>query len=160
MWTQGINAGIDLSREARWQARGNFDWQADRFNRIKLAAEFHHIDTRRYNAGSGAISAFGINAYHERRSATARTSRTVDLGDVVIVGGLRYDYYDSRAKYPFTPGRISTDSGTFNPYRPEAKFIARRRTTRGAPVQVSFPSPSAPTSGCRTRTRCRRPTST
>ena len=25
----------------------------------------------------------------------------LDLGDVVVVGGLRYDYYDTRASRPF-----------------------------------------------------------
>ncbi len=141
MWTQGVNAGIDLSREARWQVRGNFDWQADRYNRIKLGAEFHRIDTRRYNAGSGAISAFGINAYHETPVRYgAYVEDRLDLGDVVIVGGLRYDYYDSRASYPFTPGRISTDSGTFNPYQPDAKFLLAPTHNAWSPrVQVSFP---------------------
>ena len=141
MWTQGVNAGIDLSREARWQARGNFDWQADRYNRIKLGAEFHRVDTRRYNAGSGAISAFGINAYHETPVRYgAYLEDRLDLGDVVIVGGLRYDYYNSKALYPFTPGRISTDSGTFDPYNPDAKFdLAPTHHAWSPRVQVSFP---------------------
>jgi carboxypeptidase family protein/TonB-dependent receptor-like protein len=141
MWTQGILAALDLSREARWQARANFDWQADRFNRIKLGGEFHRIDTRRYNAGSGAISSFGINAYHETPIRYgAYVEDRLDLGDVVIVGGLRYDFYDSRAQYPLVPGRISTDSGSFDPYNPAAKFLAAPSHNAWSPrVQVSFP---------------------
>src|SRR5207244_11153980 len=88
---------------------------------FKLAGESQRIDTRRYNAPFGPISAFGINAYHEvpiRYAAYAEDR--LDLGPLVIVGGLRSDHFDSRATYPSTPGRLSPASGTSHPSRPAA----------------------------------------
>ncbi len=139
LWTQGVVGDIDLSREARWQARAALDWRPNRVHGITLGGEFHRIDTRRYNAGAGPISAFGINAYHETPIRyAAYVADRLDLGAVVIVGGLRYDHFDSHAKYPFTPGRISSDSGTFNPYRPDAKFYpAPSHSALSPQIQVS-----------------------
>jgi len=123
LWTQGLRGNIDLAREARWQARAALDWRPNRIHSVQMGGEFHRIDARRYNASAGAISAFGINAYHETPIRYgAYVQDRLEVGELVIVGGLRYDYFDSRAKYPYTPGRISTDSGSFNPYRPDAKF--------------------------------------
>src|SRR5207249_6193211 len=63
----------------------------------------------------------------------------LDLGPLVILGGLRYDHFDSRATYPHTPGRISTDSGTFDPYRPDAKFYpAPSHSALSPQLQASF----------------------
>ncbi len=64
LWTQGLDNGPFLGRESRMEVYGNFDWQADRFNRIKLGGEYHVVDTRRYSAGQ--TSAFGMSAYHEK----------------------------------------------------------------------------------------------
>ena len=140
LWTQGVVGDIDLAREARWQARAALDWRPNRVHDVKLGGELHRIDTRRYNASAGPISAFGINAYHETPIRyAAYVADRLDLGEVTIVGGLRYDYYDSHAKYPYTPGRISTDSGTFNPYRPDAKFYpAPSHSALSPQIQVSL----------------------
>ena len=140
LWTQGVDGDIDLWREARWQARAGLEWRPTHVHRFKLGGESQRIDTRRYNAPFGPISAFGINAYHEvpiRYAAYAEDR--LDLGPLVIVGGLRYDHFDSRATYPYTPGRISTDSGTFNPYRPDAKFYpAPSHSALSPQIQASF----------------------
>jgi len=161
-WTAGQDQSINLSRERRLQGRANFDWQADRFNRIKLGGEFHSFDTRRYADGSGMNSSFGLNAYHEKPIRWGGyVEDRLDLGDVVIVGGLRYDWYDSRAMFPLTPGRVSSlpvlpsdtlcgvngvcgvvPGGTtaFDPYDPTAKFIRAPSHRAWSPrVQVSFP---------------------
>jgi hypothetical protein len=140
LWTQGLDNGVTLIRERRWQFRGNFDWQADRFNRIKLGGEFHSFDTRRY--ASSPISAFGMNAYNEKPSRMgAYVEDRLDLGDVVLVAGLRYDRFDSKAVYPLTPGRISSDpSAPFDPNNPTANLVRAPAHTSWSPrLQVSFP---------------------
>ena len=158
LWTGGEDQAIDLSREARWQARANFDWQADRYNRFKAGGEFHSFDTRRYQAPFGMNTSFVLNAYHETPIRYgAYVEDRLDLGDVVIVGGVRYDYFDSKALFPFTPGRLSSlppipapppgvtsdipvDTTTFNPYNPTAKLFRAPSHNAWSPrVQVSFP---------------------
>ncbi len=170
LWTAGTDNALDMSREARLQGRANFDWQADRYNRIKAGGEYHHFDTERYNAPAGMNSSFVLNAYHEKPVRYgAYVEDRLDLGDVVIVGGVRYDSYDSRASFPYTPGRISSlpqlpsdqvcyPAGTtpppglqpcgsipnatsaFNPYDPTATYIQAPSHTAWSPrVQVSFP---------------------
>jgi Carboxypeptidase regulatory-like domain/TonB-dependent Receptor Plug Domain len=152
MFTAGNDNAFTLISENRWQFRGNFDWQADRYNRIKLGGEFHTFDTRRYN--SGIISAFGLNGYSEKPNrAGFYLNDRLDLGDVVLVGGLRYDRFDSKSTFPIVPSRISsvTDNSVtidgktytlqpFDPLNPTANFIAAPAHTAWSPsVQVSFP---------------------
>ena len=152
LWTQGLDNTFNLSRENRWQFRGNFDWQADRYNRVKLGAEYHTFDTKRYS--SGTTSAFGLNGYAEKPIRMgAYLEDRLDLGDVVLVGGLRFDRFDARSSFPLVPGRISsiTDSvlvlgpdtfrlAPFDPLNPTANFVAAPAHTAWSPrVQVSFP---------------------
>ena len=84
----------------------------------------------------------------------------MDLGDVVVVGGLRYDFYDSRASRPYVSDtlgnkyafpRISSYGGVtdgagnvidtgFDPANPTAKFVRDQSHHYLSPhVQVSFP---------------------
>ena len=170
LYTSGLDNRVQLTSEQRWLGYVNFDWQADRYNRIKAGGEYHSFNTARYDAVNGINSSFALNAYH----ATPITfggyiEDRLDLGDVVIVGGLRYDYYDSQASFPLVPGRISTvgvlpsDSvcypananrppgvdecgiipgatQPFDPYNPTASFIRAPSHTAWSPrIQVSFP---------------------
>jgi hypothetical protein len=137
--TQGLEAGPTLEQEHRFGLSGNFDWQLDRFNRLKLGGELQSYDTRRFT--SGMISAFGMSAYHEKPTMFGGyVQDRLDLGDVVLEGGLRLDHFDSKALFPFTPGRITTDSLPFNPNDPTANFIKAPAHTAWSPtVRVSFP---------------------
>jgi hypothetical protein len=152
MYTSGNDNGFNLSRENRLQLRGNFDWQADRYNRVKLGAEYHSFDTRRYNAGM--ISTSFLNGYAEKPNRVgAYIEDRLDLGDVVLVGGLRFDRFDSKSSFPVVPGRISSikDSSVtidgrtytfapFDPDNPTANFLAAPAHSAWSPrVQVSFP---------------------
>ncbi|HMG17499.1 MAG TPA: TonB-dependent receptor, partial [Gemmatimonadales bacterium] len=153
MWTKGVDNAFTLIRENRWQFRGNFDWQADRYNRIKLGAEMHTFDTRRYATASMVSSSF-LNGYAEKPIRMgAYLEDRLDLGDVVLVAGLRFDRFDSRSSFPVVPGRISsvTDSllvigpDTFrlaphDALNPTANFVKAPAHTAWSPrVQVSFP---------------------
>ncbi|HKA58516.1 MAG TPA: TonB-dependent receptor [Gemmatimonadales bacterium] len=152
MFTSGVDNGFTLIKENRWQFRANFDWQADRYNRVKLGGEYHTFDTRRY--ASGMISAFGLNGYAEKPSRMGMYFEDrLDLGDVVLVGGLRFDRVDSKSSFPIVPGRISsiTESevtidgvtyplAPFDPLNPTANFVVAPAHTAWSPsVQVSFP---------------------
>jgi hypothetical protein len=97
--------------ENRIVAKSNLDWQVDRYNRLKLGGEWTHYDITDY-AGSSA----GTNTFHVKPVRyNAFVEDRLDLGDVVLVGGLRYDYYHSNAwrwrDYP----RISTRPGFVAP---------------------------------------------
>jgi Carboxypeptidase regulatory-like domain/TonB-dependent Receptor Plug Domain len=170
MYTAGVDNRLFMTQEQRWEGRANFDWQADRYNRIKAGGEFHLYNTAKYDAVNGLNSSFALNAYHEKPVRFGGyVEDRLDLGDVVIVGGLRYDYYDSRAYFPLVPGRISTlpplpsDSvcfapgstpppgvapcgfvpaggAAFDPYNPTARFVRAPGHGAWSPrVQVSFP---------------------
>lgn len=164
LFLKGLDRGIFLARERRWVGRANLDWQWNRFNRLKLGGDFQTLNSRQYSANM--VSAFGASAYAEKpvRFAGYFENR-LDLGDVVLVGGVRLDYYDSKAKYPLIPGRISSDPDSLDLYddsgrlvtalatgtscRPDGKFDAANPTnllcrapshTAWSPrVQVSFP---------------------
>jgi hypothetical protein len=138
---------VNLYREDRYLGRVTLDWQADRYNRLKLGSELTRYSIKyyaflvRFKDGGDAYLGRPVrwNAFIEDR---------LDLGDVVVVGGLRYDRYDSRAsrpyatdtlgnRYPFP--RVSTMPG-FDPQNPTAFFVRDRSHAYLSPrVQVSFP---------------------
>jgi outer membrane receptor for ferrienterochelin and colicin len=97
--------------ENRLVGKSNLDWQVDRYNRLKVGAEYTHYDITDY---SGSVN--GTNTFHVKPVRyNAFVEDRLDLGDVVLVGGLRYDYYHSNAwrwrDYP----RVSTRPGFVAP---------------------------------------------
>ncbi len=95
------NTGTRLSmyKERRYIGKANLDWQVDRFNRVKIGGEF-----TRYEIGAYSHlldQQIFAEAYLEKPVRwNAFVEDRLDLGDVVLVGGVRYDYYDSRASRP------------------------------------------------------------
>jgi outer membrane receptor for ferrienterochelin and colicin len=131
-------------REDRLIGKANLDWQFDRYNRIKLGGEFtrYKIDSYSVNLDSQAFSDFykekpiRFNLFAEDR---------LDLGDVVVVGGVRYDYYDTRARRWANFPRISSHP-LFDPNNPEAFLTNDSLFPRDEShdylsphIQVSFP---------------------
>jgi outer membrane receptor for ferrienterochelin and colicin len=134
-------------KENRWLIKSNLDWQFDRYNRIKLGGEYTHYDIANFlfPLSSQAFSDAWLgkpirwNAFVEDR---------LDLGDVVVVGGLRYDRFNSKALRPFyvnTAGdtlsfpRISSMPG-FDPANPTALMRLDQAHDYLSPhIQVSFP---------------------
>jgi carboxypeptidase family protein/TonB-dependent receptor-like protein len=136
---------INLYAEHRYVGKATLDWQADRYSRLKLGAELTRYDI----ANFGAPLRFPGEAYLGRPIRwNAFLEDRLDLGDVVVVGGLRYDRYDTRAFRPYvtdTAGnhyqfpRISSLPG-FDPANPMATFVRDRAHGYLSPrVQVSFP---------------------
>jgi outer membrane receptor for ferrienterochelin and colicin len=133
-----------LYRENRYIGKANLDWQFDRYNRLKLGGEYtrYSLDSYSHQLDSQAFSDFYMekpirwNAFVEDR---------LDLGDVVVVGGLRYDRYDTRARRWNGFPRISTNPA-YDPTNPEAFFTNdslfpkdKAHDYLSPHIQVSFP---------------------
>ncbi|HXI21800.1 MAG TPA: TonB-dependent receptor plug domain-containing protein, partial [Gemmatimonadales bacterium] len=91
---------LSLYKEDRAVGKGNLDWQVDRYNRLKLGGEY----TKYYmNSYSSLLTSQAFSdAYHERPTRwNAFVEDRLDLGDVVLVGGLRYDWYKTGAARPY-----------------------------------------------------------
>jgi len=104
----GPGGALTLFRENRLIGKAAIDWQFDRYNRVKIGGEYTAYETDYYNHGltSQAFS----NAYIESpRRWSGFVEDRLDLGDVVVVGGLRYDAYDTRASRPYV---LDTDDGS------------------------------------------------
>ena len=97
------NANLRMTKEQRYIGRTNLDWQFDRYNRVKVGGEYTKYKYHHYNNNiNQAVALCFCDAYIEEpvRFAVFGEDR-LDLGDLVIVGGLRYDYYDSKASRMF-----------------------------------------------------------
>ncbi len=147
-YDQGIGSPLGtrliMYRENRWVGKANLDWQFDRYNRVKVGGEFTRYDIGNYShqLDDQIFSDIFLekpvrwNAFAEDR---------LDLGDVVLVAGLRYDWYHSKAKRPVGFPVITTHPD-YDPGNPEAFFnnpdLFREDQSHSylSPhVQVSFP---------------------
>ena len=108
--TSGLSRGApSLGQETRWTGRANFDWQANRYNRVRFGGDFVHSDMGYFAANSEFSTGF-MDVYKEKplRYGLYASDR-IDLGDVVIDLGLRYDHLDSKMQYPRVPARTFSD---------------------------------------------------
>jgi hypothetical protein len=98
------NGGIGRTAEDRLQLRGAFDWQIGRFNRIKAGGEFFNIDLRAFNLG--LTTGVPLPESAQPRKLGAFLQDRLDIGDLVLEAGLRWDYLDPDIEYPRTPGFV------------------------------------------------------
>jgi outer membrane receptor for ferrienterochelin and colicin len=145
--TQNGGVQLNLFKEDRYIGKATLDWQLDRYNRLKVGGEFTRYEVSNYSFFIN--TKFFSDAYVESPIRwNAFVEDRLDLGDVVVVGGLRYDVFDTRASRPFatdTAGnsyafpRISTMPG-FDFNDPTALFVKDQSHEYLSPhVQVSFP---------------------
>ncbi len=129
---------LSLYKEKRYIGKANLDWQLDRYNRIKLGGRFTQYDLLSYS--HNLVSQAFSDAFHEKPVAyDLFVEDRLDLGDVVLVGGLRYDSYDSRASRPADFPRISS-APDFDPADPTAGWVRDQSHSYLSPhIQVSFP---------------------
>jgi hypothetical protein len=130
---------LRLYRENRVVARATLDWQLDRYHRLRTGGEGTWYSLENYFADD-IQRGFNVDAYREHpvRWAFYAEDR-LDLGDLVLVGGLRYDYYDSRAS---RPRRIPADSSIPEEEydnRTTARVRDRSHHYLSPHVQVAFP---------------------
>jgi hypothetical protein len=145
---------VTLYNENRYIGKATLDWQLDRYNRVKVGGEYTRYKIDNYTARFN--DKFVSDVYKEKPIRwNGFVEDRLDLGDVVVVGGLRYDYYDSRASRPFVSDtlgnrypfpRISSYTGVpgfdtgFDPANPTAKLVRDKSHNYISPhVQVSFP---------------------
>ena len=103
--TAGFDATGTLYHESRYRAFAQVDWQANRFHRFNFGGEYKKTDLSYWN--SSFITQIFMDAYvvHPVTYAAWVADR-LDLGDVVLELGGRFDYMDSKALFATTPGRI------------------------------------------------------
>ena len=145
---------VTLYNEHRYIGKATLDWQLDRYNRVKFGGEFTRYSIDNYTARF--TDKFVSDVYREKPIGwNGFVEDRLDLGDVVVVGGLRYDFYDTRASRPFVADtlgnfyafpRISSYNGVpgidtgFDPANPTAKFVRDKSHKYLSPhIQVSFP---------------------
>jgi hypothetical protein len=106
--TEGMDLTGTLYSETRYSGRGNLDFQANRFNRIQVGGDF--VKTKLSYWSSGLLRQTFMDAYvvDPLKYGVFGADR-LDLGDVVLELGVRYDYYNSNALFSTTPGRIYTN---------------------------------------------------
>lgn len=159
--TEGIPAGYFANREDRFEGRANIDWQLNRTHRLKIGAEARKIRSGWVNTDL-FDQIFAEYYYANPLRAAAYFEDKIDLGDVVLFGGVRWDHLSSDARYPLTPmfthnlpeeitgdtvpgvcetsDVIRTDNRASDPCWPNNWFIeAKDRNTLSPRLGVSFP---------------------
>ena len=108
---EAIDAGTTSTeyQENRYRAFGQVDWQANRFHRFNFGGEYKKANLSFWNAD--LVSEFGMVAYigHPYTYALWGADR-LDLGDVVLELGVRWDNLNTGALFPNAPGHISTNT--------------------------------------------------
>jgi len=110
----GPEGRLQLFKEDRYIGKANLDWQLDRYNRIKLGGEYTKYKMLVYSHQVTSQSFSDVWKGEPTRYNFFIEDR-LDLGDVVLQGGLRYDYYNSKAIRPYLLDRNPANS-TFNTY--------------------------------------------
>ncbi len=107
-FTTGMNTFATLLSETRYTGRLVVDWQASRHHRFTLGGDAKKTNLSYWS--SNLISQIFMDAYvvHPIQYGLFAADR-LDLGDVVLELGGRFDYYDSRTLFADTPGRISSN---------------------------------------------------
>ncbi|HWH03892.1 MAG TPA: TonB-dependent receptor [Gemmatimonadales bacterium] len=108
--TTGIDVGSSLYKESRYYGTVNVDWQANRYHRFTFGGEIRKSDVAQWSGGM--LTQIFMDAYHDKpTNGAAWGSDRLDLGDVVIDLGIRYDYFNSNALFSNTPGFTFSDPG-------------------------------------------------
>jgi hypothetical protein len=99
------NNDQEYQRENRWYFTGTADWQVNRFNRLWLGGELTKANSETME----------VPLYDGRPAATQYSPTTgglflqnrLDIGDVVLEGGVRMDYYSPDGAFPRVPGFVT-----------------------------------------------------
>ncbi|KKS69945.1 MAG: hypothetical protein UV41_C0040G0001, partial [Candidatus Daviesbacteria bacterium GW2011_GWA2_42_7] len=106
----GNDIGLSYDHENRWIGKANLDAQVDQYNRVKAGVELTSYDIASMQGSTNGLTPLMVKPVRRHFFVEDR----LDLGDVVLVGGLSYDYFWTKAwrwrDYP----RIATRPG-FNP---------------------------------------------
>jgi outer membrane receptor for ferrienterochelin and colicin len=117
----GDDTQLSYDIENRWVGKADIDFQADRYNRLKIGGEYTGYNITDFqNSSTGSTTFIGKPVRYD-----AYAEDHLDLGDVVLVAGVRYDYYWSKAwrwnEFPNISSRaVQANSG--GPARTLAQF--------------------------------------
>ena len=140
--TTGWDVGALLFDESRLTGRANVDWQFDRYNRFRFGGDLQSGKVNYFN--SGALRQSFMDVYTEKPSRYGFYGEDrLDLGDVVIELGVRWDYFNTGALISSVPGRIFTDP-EFDAENADASLAnvltpVESHSTWSPRVRVSFP---------------------
>ncbi len=151
-------ANFNYRHENRWIGIANLDFQADRYNRLKVGGTYTGFDILNYTSSTTGLNDFPITYENGHLSGgghpvqyAAYAEDRLDLGDVVLVGGMRYDYYATKAwqwnEYPlistrpgFTPDSLFCPVGATPSAKAKCALVQDPSHNYLSPhVQVSFP---------------------
>jgi hypothetical protein len=105
----GVGAfGSALYRENRYREFVQVDWQANRFHRFNFGAEAKQANLAYWTGGFLTQIFMSAFVAHPVTDAVWAADR-LDLGDVVLELGARWDYMNAKALFPTVPGRIFTN---------------------------------------------------
>ena len=138
--TTGLDRAVSLGQERRMYGRLNMDFQLDRYNRFKFGGEMTRSRVNFFN--SSPLRQTFMNAYSEDPIKYGFYGEDrIDLGDVVVVLGLRWDAFDTRSIFPVVPGRTFTNPlyTAADPLNANVWRQANSHSALSPRVQVSFP---------------------
>ncbi len=134
----GAPGTIDAVNERRWIGKVNLDMQVDRYNRLKIGGEYTSSEMSNYSIGSSSAGFSDVYRAEPVRYNIFAEDR-LDLGDVVLVAGLRYDYFKLGAEKWKDFPRISS-APNFDPENLDQYLEPYTAHDYISPhVQVSFP---------------------
>jgi len=126
------------------QLRGTLDWQVGRFNRVKLGGEWLDISMLANNVPLNLSSTFPLPEQATPTRIGAFLQDRLDIGDLVLEGGVRWDYLDPGVDYPRTPGYV------FNvPDSLKAGFLRFDENGQYVPANACGPDSFDPTAPCK-----------
>lgn len=120
--------GLTKSSEDRLQLRGSLDWQLGRSHRIKVGAEYFAIELDAFSLPL-FTNGLPVPETADPRKVGVFLQDRLDIGDLILEAGVRYDRLDTDAEYSRTPGfvfnvpdslkagfvRFDANTGDFNP---------------------------------------------
>ena len=110
-YTQGLgNTAPTLYKESQEYGSANVDWQANRYHRFTFGGEIRLNDVAYWTGG--LLNQIFMDTYHDKpTNGAAWANDRLDLGDVVIDLGLRYDYFHCNCLFSRTPAFTFNDPG-------------------------------------------------
>lgn len=142
------NIGLTYDISDLWVGKLDIDFQADRYNRLHIGGEYSGWT----NFTDYASNTTGFNVFTGKPvEYDGYAEDHLDLGDVVVVGGVRYDYYWSKAwrwnEYPeistrpgFTPDSLFCPVGTTPSATAKCALVQDPSHNYVSPhMQVAFP---------------------
>jgi len=102
--TSGGATGLEFREETDWVLTASLDWQAGRYNRVFFGVDYAdiHAERMRVPLFDGTM----VPSINDPTRAGVFLQDRLDLGDIVLEGGLRMDYFDPGGEFPRIPGFV------------------------------------------------------